>query len=270
MITRILNNLRGQWIGVVALFIALGGTGYAAISIPRHSVGRGQLRNGAVGETQLGKRSVGATQLRTHAVTQRAINGASVGSRQLRKGSVRGTQLAPGSVTSSKIGAGQVTASQIAAGAIGNGQIAAGAVGSGQLAAGAVGSGQLAAGSVGSGQLAAGSVGPGNLTGIGGYTLAFAVVNPQGGVVSSPSATTSGFGGQGSWSNGNGEVHFQTSAPSACLAFSDAPYGNDDGSLVDTTAALLPEGATEVGVQVATSPTGGSTPTIAVWIECVA
>lgn len=40
--------LKHNALAAIALFIALGGTGYAAISIPRNSVGTSQLRNGAV------------------------------------------------------------------------------------------------------------------------------------------------------------------------------------------------------------------------------
>ena len=39
-------------VAYVALFIALGGTGYAAMSLPANSVGTGQLRNGAPSRTR--------------------------------------------------------------------------------------------------------------------------------------------------------------------------------------------------------------------------
>lgn len=44
----ILNHLRSNIVGYVALFVALGGTSYAAFSLPAGSVGTQQLRNGAV------------------------------------------------------------------------------------------------------------------------------------------------------------------------------------------------------------------------------
>jgi hypothetical protein len=40
-------------ISVVALFIALGGVGYAAFKLPKNSVGPKQIRNGAVSESKL-------------------------------------------------------------------------------------------------------------------------------------------------------------------------------------------------------------------------
>jgi hypothetical protein len=52
----------------LALFIALGGTGYAAITLPRNSVGAEQIR----------ARSVGPSELRSRAVNSRAIRNRSV------------------------------------------------------------------------------------------------------------------------------------------------------------------------------------------------
>jgi hypothetical protein len=43
----LLRYLRSHHVGLVALFIALGGTAYAA-SLPRNSVGTKQLKRGAV------------------------------------------------------------------------------------------------------------------------------------------------------------------------------------------------------------------------------
>jgi len=55
---RLAHSLRSQSIGVLALFVALGGTGYAAISIPKNSVGSRQIRNGAVTAKKLDGRSI--------------------------------------------------------------------------------------------------------------------------------------------------------------------------------------------------------------------
>ena len=45
---RLLGHLRSNGVAYVALFVALGGTSYAAFSLPHGSVGTVQLRNGAV------------------------------------------------------------------------------------------------------------------------------------------------------------------------------------------------------------------------------
>jgi hypothetical protein len=46
--TRILGHVKGNAVAYVALFVALGGTSYAAISIPAGSVGNRQLKNHSV------------------------------------------------------------------------------------------------------------------------------------------------------------------------------------------------------------------------------
>jgi hypothetical protein len=58
-----IDHLRGNVVAYLALFVALGGTSYAAISIPRGSVGTVQLRNGAVTGSKLAKGSVTSTKL---------------------------------------------------------------------------------------------------------------------------------------------------------------------------------------------------------------
>ena len=51
--TRTIAFLRHNAIALAALFIALGGTSYAAVAIPRNSVGARQLRKGAVTSTKI-------------------------------------------------------------------------------------------------------------------------------------------------------------------------------------------------------------------------
>lgn len=59
----VISHLRANVIAYLALFVALGGTGYAALSIPRNSVGARQLRNGAVTAAKLAKGSVTPAKL---------------------------------------------------------------------------------------------------------------------------------------------------------------------------------------------------------------
>jgi hypothetical protein len=69
----------------IAVFIALGGTTYAAVTLPRNSVGSAQLRTNAVG----------AGEIRTGAVRSTELNDGSVTLRDLSNGaqaSLRGTQ----------------------------------------------------------------------------------------------------------------------------------------------------------------------------------
>jgi Collagen triple helix repeat (20 copies) len=50
-----LGYLKRHHIGLLALFIALGGTSYAAVKLPRNSVGTAQLRKGAVTTSKLSR-----------------------------------------------------------------------------------------------------------------------------------------------------------------------------------------------------------------------
>jgi hypothetical protein len=82
-------SLRQNPIAYLALFIALGGSAYASVSVPSNSVGTRQLRNSAVT----------ASKLHERAVTAGAIAPNSVGAGALRAGAVTGTKIAPGSLT---------------------------------------------------------------------------------------------------------------------------------------------------------------------------
>lgn len=62
MLTRALDYLRRNAIGLTALgcsLLALAGASYAAISLPRGSVGTAQLRNGSVTNTKLNRGVIG-------------------------------------------------------------------------------------------------------------------------------------------------------------------------------------------------------------------
>jgi hypothetical protein len=61
--SKILAFARSNAIALLALFVALGGTSYAAIAIPKNSVGTRQLRNRAVTTSKLGKGSVSPANL---------------------------------------------------------------------------------------------------------------------------------------------------------------------------------------------------------------
>jgi hypothetical protein len=56
--TTLISHIRANVIAYLALFVALGGTSYAAISIPAGSVGTRQLRNGAVTAKKLNGDSI--------------------------------------------------------------------------------------------------------------------------------------------------------------------------------------------------------------------
>lgn len=52
------THLRSNLIGYLALFVALGGTSYAAVALPRNSVGATQIKTGAVRASEVKDRSL--------------------------------------------------------------------------------------------------------------------------------------------------------------------------------------------------------------------
>jgi hypothetical protein len=60
-VNRVTTHLRGNLVGWIALFVALGGTGYAAISIPRNSVGAAQIRNRSITPVKLNPSAIGGS-----------------------------------------------------------------------------------------------------------------------------------------------------------------------------------------------------------------
>jgi hypothetical protein len=60
-------------VACIALTVALAGTSYAAITLPRNSVGALQLRANAVIAKKLGPRSVGPNKIQNNAVSDRTV-----------------------------------------------------------------------------------------------------------------------------------------------------------------------------------------------------
>jgi hypothetical protein len=56
--TKVLGHLQSNVIAYVALFVALGGTGYAAVNLPKDSVGTNQLKNHSVTPIKLDRGSI--------------------------------------------------------------------------------------------------------------------------------------------------------------------------------------------------------------------
>jgi hypothetical protein len=87
----------------LALFIALGGTSYAAITLPANSVGRTQIRSSGVGQSEVAANAVGRSEIRhsgvgrseiaTGGVTQSEIAMNSVGPGEIRDGRISPADL---------------------------------------------------------------------------------------------------------------------------------------------------------------------------------
>jgi hypothetical protein len=71
-------------VATLALFIALGGSAYAATALPRNSVGSAQIRANAVGPSELRRNAVTSTEIRDSSVSLRDI---AAGARSALRGS---------------------------------------------------------------------------------------------------------------------------------------------------------------------------------------
>jgi hypothetical protein len=69
MLSRIVGHLRGNIVGYVALFAALGGTSYAAVTLAPGSVTSKALANGAVTNAKIAKHSIGPKDIKLHSLS---------------------------------------------------------------------------------------------------------------------------------------------------------------------------------------------------------
>lgn len=75
MIARLQSKLSyANVISTLALFVALGGTSYAALTLPRNSVGSSQIRARAVGSSELRSRAVSSRHIRDRSIALRDIS----------------------------------------------------------------------------------------------------------------------------------------------------------------------------------------------------
>jgi hypothetical protein len=97
-------------ISAVALFVALGGTSYAAIS-----VGSAQIRTGAVGKSEIRTGAVGKSENRTGAVGKSEIRSNAVGRSEISTDGVAKSEIAKDSVASEEIVDGGIEAADLSA-----------------------------------------------------------------------------------------------------------------------------------------------------------
>ena len=103
-------------VSMMALFIALGGVSWAAVTLPKDSVGAKQIKRDAVSRSEVKRNAVSADEIATNAVNADELNAGAVGSSEIVDGSVALAELAPNSVDGSKIVDGTVGRSDVAAG----------------------------------------------------------------------------------------------------------------------------------------------------------
>lgn len=85
-------------VAVVALFIALGGVSYAMVSIPKNSVGSGQIQPKAVGSSELKNDSVGSAELQSGSVGLGKMKSDAVASPNVKNGSLKFEDFAPNQI----------------------------------------------------------------------------------------------------------------------------------------------------------------------------
>ncbi len=68
-------------ISVIALFVALGGVGYAAVQIPANSVGNAQLKNNAVSNSKIKNNSVNYKKIASHTVGLQRVDNTKIQTR---------------------------------------------------------------------------------------------------------------------------------------------------------------------------------------------
>jgi hypothetical protein len=103
-------------ISVIALFVALGGTTYAAVTLPRNTVGPKQIKKNAVRASEINRSAVGASELRSNAVASGDIADNGVGGPDLSDNSVGAGELSDNSVGSGEVTNGSLVEADLAPG----------------------------------------------------------------------------------------------------------------------------------------------------------
>jgi hypothetical protein len=96
---RLLTRVRGRLTfanttAAIALFVALGGTTYAA-TLPTNSVGKSQIRKDAVGVSELRNNSIIASEIKANAVGASEVREGSIDHSELTDGGINTVDLAP-------------------------------------------------------------------------------------------------------------------------------------------------------------------------------
>jgi hypothetical protein len=93
-------------VSTVALFLALGGTSYAAAQVlPSNSVGSSQIRSNAVNKSEIAKNSVGSDELRGSGVTAPDIKSSAVGPSEVRANAIDSDEIADGGIGAADLSA---------------------------------------------------------------------------------------------------------------------------------------------------------------------
>ena len=87
----------------IAVFIALGGASYAAIKLPKNSVGSKQLKKNSVTKAKIKKNAVTAAKIKKNAVTGAKIKNGAVDGAKVKDGSLTGDDVDPTTMPFSRV-----------------------------------------------------------------------------------------------------------------------------------------------------------------------
>jgi hypothetical protein len=90
---------------MIALFVALGGTSYAAATLPRNSVGKGQIRANAVGKSEAAPNSVGKAEISTSSVGRSEIATNGVAASEVKANAIDSDEIADGGLQAADLSA---------------------------------------------------------------------------------------------------------------------------------------------------------------------
>ena len=131
-------------VSVLALFVALGGTSYAALS--KNSVGAKQIKTNGVKSAEIATGAVAADELLDGSIGLADLAANSVNGSKVVDGSLNGADLANGAVGASDLGPDSVDAANVIDESLGTGDVANGSLTGGDVSNGSILSEDVAAG----------------------------------------------------------------------------------------------------------------------------
>lgn len=84
---------------MLALFVALGGTSYAAVSLSANSVNKTHLRSNSVGKSEIRRSAVGQSEVRANSIGASELRTSAVGSNDVKDETLGVNDLAPAART---------------------------------------------------------------------------------------------------------------------------------------------------------------------------
>jgi hypothetical protein len=90
---------------MIALFVALGGTSYAAATLPRNSVGKGQIRANAVGKSEAATNSIGKREILSCSVGRSEIATDGVSAAEIKRNAIDSDEIADGGLQAADLSA---------------------------------------------------------------------------------------------------------------------------------------------------------------------